>query len=113
MGRLKDKFINFFFDNEEEIIEEEKEIDPKIIKRKTIMAFSIIINFILNIIYVSFICYSGYTRNIGIAVFVISFIWTVLSLTSSFKLNGKFGSILFYLNLILILFLSKIWFVYF
>jgi hypothetical protein len=113
VSKLKDKFMNLFFEDEDSSVEEEKVEDPKVIKRKTIVAFSIVINFILNLIYVSFICYSGNTRNIGIAVFIISFIWTILSLTNSFKLTGKFGTILFYLNLILILFLSKIWFVYF
>jgi hypothetical protein len=114
MGRFKDKFINLFFDDEEEIEEEIEEVeDPKVIKRREIIAFSIVINFILNILYVSFICYSGYTKNIGIVVCLVSFVWTVISLTSSYKLYGKLNRMLFYLNLILILFLSKIWFVYF
>ncbi|MBR6821063.1 MAG: hypothetical protein IKM55_02465 [Bacilli bacterium] len=112
MGILKEKFINLFFENEDEVIEEKME-SPKVIKRREIIAFSVIINFILNILYVSFICYSGYTRNIGIIVCIVSFIWTILSLTSSYKLYGKFSRLLFYLNLLLILFLSKLWFVYF
>ena len=112
MGRLKERFINLFFENEDEVIEEKVE-SPKVIKRREIMAFSVIINFILNILYVSFICYSGYTRNIGIIVCIVSFIWTILSLTSSYKLYGNFSRLLFYLNLLLILFLSKLWFVYF
>ena len=63
MGILKEKFINLFFENEDEVIEEKME-SPKVIKRREIIAFSVIINFILNILYVSFICYSGYNRNI-------------------------------------------------
>lgn len=112
MGRLKEWFNNLFFENEDEVIEE-KEESPKVVKRREIVACSIVINFILNILYVSFICYSGCTKCLGIIVCIVSFIWTIFSLTSSFKLYGRFSRLLFYLNLLLILFLSKLWFVYF
>ena len=39
MGILKEKFINLFYENEDEVIEEEIE-SPKVIKRREIIAFS-------------------------------------------------------------------------
>ena len=113
MSRLKDKFTNLFFeDNIDEEIEE-IDVDPKVEKKRRLIAFSVIINFILNILYVSFVCYSGYTKNMNLIILIISFIWTIFSLVSSFRLYGKYSGVLFYTNLFLILFLSKIWFVYF
>lgn len=112
MGRLKDKLINLFFEENNED-EEIVEVDSKVLIGRTIMACSIILNFILNILYVSLFCYSRNTKNIGLIVFIISFIWTIMSLVSSYRLYGKYSRLLFYINLIIILFISKIWFVYF
>ena len=48
MSRLKDKFTNLFFeDNIDEEIEE-IDVDPKVEKKRRLIAFSVIINFILN-----------------------------------------------------------------
>ena len=113
MSKLRDRLIYIFFEDDKYEENEEIVIDPKVERKRKIIAFSVIINFIINVLYVSFVCYSGYTRNIGIILFVISFIWTVFSLVSSYKLYGKYSGISFYINLFLILFLSKIWFVYF
>lgn len=112
MSKLKDKLMNLFFEDDidDEIVE--VVIDPKVEKKRRIIAFSVIINFIINILYVSFVCYSGYTKNMNLVVLLISFIWTVFSLVSSYRLYGKYSGFLFYTNLFLILFLSKIWFVY-
>ena len=79
---------------------------------KIIWGLSSIFNLILNVLYLSFVCYRGVSKYLNLLVFLISFIWTIISLVSTYKLYGKYSSILFYINLIVILFISKIWFVY-
>ena len=105
MISLKDKLINLLYEDD---VEEEKEIPFNIIKRRRVLAVSIIINFILNILYVSLYCYSGETKYVGLMVFVISFIWSIISLVSSYKLVGKYSRTLFFLNIFAIMFVSKI-----
>ena len=111
MGKLKDKIINLFFeDNEDEVVEVVE--SSKVIKRRKILAASIVLNLILNILFVSFVCYGRETNNICFVMFVFSVTWTVVSLVSSYRLYGKGSSLLFYINLIILLFISKLWFIY-
>ncbi len=110
MGKLKNKIINLFFEDSEDEIEVVE--SAKVIKRRKILAASIVLNLILNILFVSFVCYSGETSNICFLMFVFSVTWTVISLVSSYRLYGKGSSLLFYINLIIILFISKLWFIY-
>lgn len=82
-------------------------------KLKVFLAASVIINFIINILVVSFVCYREGTKNICFIVFIVSLLWEIVSLYSSYNLNGKYSKYLFYLNLIILLFITKLWFVYF
>ena len=109
MNKLKDKIINIFY---EEDVEEDVvvEISLKVLKKRIILASSIVLNFIFNILYISFFCYSKDTSRIGFLIFIISLIWTIISLINSYKLYSKWN-FLFYLNLLVILFESKLWFV--
>lgn len=110
MGKLKNKIINLFFEDSEDEIEVVE--SAKVIKRRKILAASIVLNFILNILFVSFVCYGRETNNICYVIFVFSVTWTVVSLISSYRLYGKGSSLLFYINLIILLFISKLWFIY-
>jgi hypothetical protein len=110
MGKLKNKIINLFFEDSED--ETEVVESAKVIKRRKILAASIVLNFILNILFVSFVCYGRETNNICYVIFVFSVTWTVVSLVSSYRLYGKGSSLLFYINLIILLFISKLWFIY-
>ncbi len=111
MNKLKEKIIDLLFVGEDEE-EEEIEVSPQVVKRRVIISFSIMLNLILNVLYVSLVCYSGETKNINLIFFIISFIWTVVSLVSSYRLYGKYTKLLLYLNLFIIMFISKLWFVY-
>ena len=108
--KIKEKILNIFYDDEEDV---EEEVSPKANKIKVILSSSLILNFILNVLFISFVCYRGGTKNICLIMFGISFIWTIISMFCSFNLEGKYSRYLFYINLLIILFLSKLWFAYF
>ena len=108
--KVKDKIVNLFFE-EEHICK--STVGERHLKRKYILSMSCILNFILNLFYLSFICYRFNSNRIGFIWFIISVIWTVVSVMSSYGYADYKGNNVFYLNIILALLMSKMWFVYF
>ena len=108
--RMKDKINNLFFEKELVSVSVVGKSTNK--KGKFILTISNVLNLVLNILYLSFICYSGDTNTIGFIWFLTSLIWGILSLVASYKLADDIGNNIFYFNVILILFMSKMWFVY-
>jgi len=107
--KIKDKIVNLFFE-EERICK--SVVGEKHLKRKYALSVSCILNFVLNLFYLSFICYRANTNRIGFIWFLVSVIWTVISVVSSYRYADYKGNNLFYLNIILALLMSKMWIVY-
>lgn len=109
---IKDKVLNIFFEEEIEDIAINEEEIKKSNKKYAIVSWSIVLNFIVNILYMNFICYRTFTDNMGFYFFVFSFIWAIVSIIASYKLGDRTTNNLFYVNVLLLFFLSKMWFVY-
>lgn len=109
---IKEKISNLFLEEYIENIEEDKKVDKKKLSKSFIVSLTGIFNFILNILYMNFICYSGSSIDIGFYFFMISFIWALITIITSYKLGDEKNNFLFYVNVLLFFFLSKMWFVY-
>ena len=103
--KVKNRILKYF-------TEEYDDLKEKDIKKKYLLSLSVIINLLFNIVYISFICYSRETKLINLLFLVISFVWSLISFLTAYKLHNGYGNILFGLNAFAILFMSKIWFVY-
>ena len=103
--KVKDKVLKYFAEEYDDL----KEVD---MQKKYLLSLSVIINLLVNIVYISFICYSRETKLINLVFLVISFVWSLISFLTSYKLHNGYGNVLFSLNAFAILFMSKIWFVY-
>lgn len=113
---IKEKITNIFLEEYIENLEEDVVIENKDKKRFSkshIISLSGILNFILNILYMNFICYSGKFIDIGFYFFIVSFVWALITMICSYKLDEGKNNFLFYVNVLLFFFLSKLWFVYF
>ena len=110
---IKEKIVDIFCDEYMENLEE----DTKLVKKKELNKYYVgscsgILNLIVNILYMNFVCYRGNTGDIGFYFFLFSFIWAIVSIVASYKLGDEKSNFWFYVNVLLLFFMSKMWFVY-
>jgi hypothetical protein len=110
--KLKEKVDNLFFEDNNEYIAKSVVNKKSSLIVKYVLSLSVILNIIMNVLYMNFICYRTETNAIGIVWLLISLIWSLVSLVVSYKLADDVGNNIFYFNVILIYVMSKLWFVF-
>lgn len=110
--KIKDKILNIFLEEDNGIVAESVVRKGKSLTLKYILSFSVVLNLIMNILYINLICYRTSTNVIGMIWLFISLIWSLVSLFAAYRLADDVGNDIFYLNVILFYLMSKMWFIY-
>ena len=111
--KAKDKVIDSFIDEEKVYTSVSVVNHKKDLTKLYWLSFSVLFNFLLNIVYMSLVYYHIDFRFVDILVLLISVLWAVVSLIASYVLGDEVGNNVFYLNVFVLFFLTKIWFIYF
>lgn len=110
--KIKDKILNIFLEEDNGIVAESVVRKNKSLTLKYILSFSVVLNLIMNILYINLVCYRTSTNGIGMIWLLISLIWSLVSLIAAYRLADDVGNDIFYLNVILLYLMSKMWFIY-
>jgi hypothetical protein len=110
--KIKDKILNIFLEEDNSVVAESVVRKSKSLTLKYILSFSVVLNLIMNILYINLICYRTSTNVIGMIWLFISLIWSLFSLFAAYRLADDVGNNIFYFNVILLYLMSKMWFVF-
>ena len=110
--KIKDKILNIFLEEDNSVVAESVVRKGKSLTSKYILSFSVVLNLIMNILYINLICYRTSTNVIGMIWLFISLIWSLVSLFAAYRLADDVGNNIFYFNVILLYLMSKMWFVF-
>ena len=110
--KIKDKILNIFLEEDNSVVAESVVRKGKSLTLKYILSFSVVLNLIMNILYINLICYRTSTNVIGMIWLFISLIWSLVSLFAAYRLADDVGNNIFYFNVILLYLMSKMWFIY-
>jgi hypothetical protein len=110
--KIKDKILNIFLEEDNSVVAESVVRKSKSLTLKYILSFSVVLNLIMNILYINLICYRTSTNVIGMIWLFISLIWSLVSLFAAYRLADDVGNNIFYFNVILLYLMSKMWFVF-
>lgn len=110
--KIKDKILNIFLEEDNSVVAESVVRKGKSLTLKYILSFSVVLNLIMNILYINLICYRTSTNVIGMIWLFISLIWSLVSLFAAYRLADDVGNNIFYFNVILLYLMSKMWFVF-
>ena len=99
--KIKDKILNIFLEEDNSVVAESVVRKGKSLTLKYILSFSVVLNLIMNILYINLICYRTSTNVIGMIWLFISLIWSLVSLFAAYRLADDVGNNIFYFIVIL------------